>query len=131
MNPPKTSPPGFGAFGCLVFGGLTFSCCAPVAAFLEAAALGPYTAWYNQRKLAEATLLIGGPSARVEAVLGRASNAYTFPAAHIVDHTGKVVRVVGRPGQTFEYYPYPFLPMSKFQVHCHGGIVSSLEMYDD
>lgn len=32
---------------------------------------------------------------------------------------------------TYEYFPYPFLPFSKFQVHCTRGIVSTLERFDD
>lgn len=32
---------------------------------------------------------------------------------------------------TYEYYPYRFLPFSKFHVFCEGGLVTGVELFDD
>ena len=89
-----------------------------VAAVLEAGRLGPYTTWYNHhlRKRAESDHLIGAPEARVVELLGCPDNIMTFSAGFVT---------------MYEYYPYPFLPMSKFQVHCIGGTVRVIEEFDD
>ena len=110
---------------------LVFSCFLPVGACIEVSSVGPYTTWFNQRKMARAKAagLVGQPEANVEAVLGRPNNDYTH-AAYILSPDGGT-RVVGDPLRTFDYYPYPFVPFSKFQVHCHGGVVTGLEMFDD
>lgn len=81
---------------------------------LEAATLGPYTTWFNQRMKSRAGPLIGQPEANVERVLGAAN----------------YVRV-DEESRTFNYHPYPWFPFSKFQVHCYQGVVTSLEMFDD
>lgn len=104
---------------------------APLLVCADVASLGPYTVSFNHRmkERAERAGLIGQPQERVEAVMGAASFVYDYPAPMIVGPAG--ARVVGKAGRTFDYYPYPFLPVSKFQVHCHEGVVTGLEMFDD
>ena len=122
----------FSRLNALVAGVIVVGFVSCVGPYVEAAALGPYTTWFNQRMKARAERagLVGRPESEVEEVLGRASSSYRFPAARVVSSEGSV-RVVGRPGWTFDYYPYPFLPVAKFQVHCHDGVVTGLEMFDD
>ena len=113
---------------------LAFSCFLPAGACVDGSLEGPYTTWFNRRMMARATAagLVGLPEANVEAVLGAASYEYTFAAPYMASPDGgSPVVVVGQPGRTFDYYPYPFLPFSKFQVHCHLGVVTGLEMFDD
>lgn len=100
------------------------------AASWESAHLGPYTSWYNNRLLAKAERahLVGSSVDRVQEVLGPADNIMRFRDASDVDG--------GPAGQarfvtTYEYYPYPWLPFSKFQVHTTEGVVRSLERFDD
>ena len=96
----------------------------------EAAEHGPYTSRFNRRLKAQAEQahLVGGPVDRVAAVLGSPDN---------VMESWEVMRSDGRPARgaefvtTYEYYPYPWLPFSKFQVHTMAGVVRSLEMFDD
>ena len=96
----------------------------------EAAKLGPYTTWFNHhlRAKAEQSHLVGASVNRVVAVLGSPDNIMEF-----WERTG----ADGRPAPgaefvtTYEYYPYPWLPFSKFQVHTTRGVVRSLEMFDD
>ncbi|NOK09161.1 hypothetical protein [Corallococcus exercitus] len=58
--------------------------------------------------------LIGKSIDEVEAVLGTADNITLNPSS-----------------QTFEYYPYPYLPFSKVQVFSSRGVVTGVEMFDD
>jgi hypothetical protein len=107
--------------GCL---GLVF------ASAYEAVEHGPYTRWFNHRLKAEAeqARLVGGPAHRVAIVLGSPDNIMRF---------WEVIGADGRPAPgaefvtTYEYYPYPWLPFSKFQIHTTRGGVRSLEMFDD
>lgn len=111
---------------------LTCCCLLPVGACVETASLGPYTRWFNQQMNGRATAagLVGQPEAKVEVVLGRPSNDYTYPASYILNGDGGR-SPVGAAVHTFDYYPYPLLSFSKFQVHCHDGVVTSLELFDD
>ena len=96
----------------------------------EAAERGPYTRWFNHRLKAQAEQahLVGVPADRVAAVLGSPDNVMEF---------WEVIRADGTPAPgakfvtTYEYYPYPWLPFSKFQVHTIEGVVRGLEMFDD
>ena len=116
--------PAYALFAFLFVGGVL------IGAPIEAARLGPYTTWFNQhlqRKAIEAGL-VGAPEKRVRAVLGAPDNVRQF---------WEVIEASGQPARgaqfitTYEYYPYPVLPISKFQVHCAGGVVRGLEMFDD
>jgi hypothetical protein len=93
-----------------------------VGAALEAASLGPYTAWVDQRlhRMAVQAGLVGAPESRVELVLGRADNVMRGwePAEE-----GAATRATA----IYEYYPYPFVPLSKFRVHCAQGRVRAVE----
>ena len=107
-------------------------CCLALvlAASWESAELGPYTSWFNHRlkARAEQAHLVGDSENRVVEVLGAPDNIMEFWDRLDAD---------GRPAdhpefvRTYEYYPYPWLPFSKFQVHTTGGVVSNLEMFDD
>lgn len=96
----------------------------------EPAEHGPYTSWLNHRlkARAEQAQLVGAPADRVAAVLGSPDNVMEF---------WEVIGANGKPAPgakfvtTYEYYPYPWLPFSKFQVHTTDGVVRSLEMFDD
>ena len=100
------------------------------ASGFEAANHGPYTWSFNFRlkTKAEQGHLVGASVSRVVAVLGSADNVMEF---------WEVIGADGRPAPgaelvtTYEYYPYPWLPLSKFQVHTTSGVVRSLEMFDD
>jgi hypothetical protein len=72
--------------------------------------------------------LVGSVEARVPIVLGEP------------DHVMRFWEVIGTDGvpppgseyvTTYEYYPYPNVPLSKFQVHCVRGVVRGIEMFDD
>lgn len=101
-----------------------------LAASWESAELGPYTSWFNNRLLAKAeqAQLVGSPADRVVKVLGPPDNVMRF---------WEVLDADGRPAAhakfvtTYEHYPYPWLPFSKFQVHTTEGVVRSLERFDD
>lgn len=100
------------------------------AAIWESARLGPYTSWFNNRMLAKAERahLVGSSVDRVQDVLGPADNIMRFRDASDVDgRSAGHARFV----TTYEYYPYPWLPFSKFQVHTTEGVVRSLERFDD
>jgi hypothetical protein len=95
-----------------------------VAVVVEVTKRGPYTSWYNQR-LNEKALragLVGAPESRVEEVLGRADG---FMRSW-VEADGRIQAL-----ETYQYYPYPRLPLSQFEVHCAAGVVRSLEMFGD
>jgi hypothetical protein len=104
--------------------GLTFACS------YEAAHLGPHTTSFNQslKAAAEKAQLLGSPRERVVSVLGPPDNVMDYWEATGAD---------GKPSPgalhvvTYEYYPYPWILMSKFQVHTWGGVVRVLEMFDD
>lgn len=101
-----------------------------IGAAVETARRGPYTRWYNQqlRQRALDARLPGSPETRVGDVLGSPDNIMEFwEVLDASGHPAKGAHFV----RTYEYYPYPFLPFSKFQVHCTEGIVRTLEMYDD
>jgi hypothetical protein len=101
-----------------------------LAASWESAEVGPYTSWFNNRLLAKAEQahLVGSSADRVVKVLGQPDNIMRF---------WEVLDADGRPAihaqfvTTYEYYPYPWLPFSKFQVHTTGGVVRTLERFDD
>ena len=96
----------------------------------ECASLGPYTSWFNNRLLsrAESAHLVGASQDLVEKALGKPDNVMQFWEVLGPDKSSA-------PGAkfvtTFEYFPYPFLPFSKFQVHCVDGLVRTLERFDD
>jgi hypothetical protein len=100
------------------------------ASVFEAAQHGPYTRWFNDHLDAKARRadLIGRPVSRIRSVLGSPDNIMEF---------WEVIGADGRPAPgaefvtTYEYYPYPWLPFSKFQVHTTRGIVRGLEKFDD
>lgn len=96
-------------------------------ACLEAASVGPHTRWFNERVrlLALDAGLVGGPESRVEAVLGRSD----FVSPTGAYDTGG--RLIAQSATVYEYDPYPFLPMSKFQVFAQDGGVTGFELYDD
>lgn len=104
----------------------------PLGVCLENVNQGPYTTWFNQRLTAKATsaALIGQPEAAVEGVLGSASEIATYEHETRSAIDGGV-EVIGPAARTFNYYPLPFVPFSKFQVHCHNGVVTGLEVFDD
>lgn len=99
-------------------------------AFREAVAHGPTTSAFNHRMrdTALAARLVGSAEQRVPAVLGEPDYVRSF--WEVVGANG-----VPPPGSeyvtTYEYYPYPNVPVSKFQVHCVRGIVRGIEMFDD
>ena len=108
--------------------------CACSAACIEVRSLGPYTRWFNERMMARATAggLIGKPETSVEPLLGRANDVQDYSSGYIISAHGGVVDAPGaKKIRTFNYYPYPQIPLSKFQVHCTEGIVTNLEMFDD
>ncbi|CAM4452294.1 hypothetical protein [Corallococcus exiguus] len=111
----RSSATTFRYAGWLTLGTL-LTCGVPVVACVESAALGPYTTWYNQSKLTTALKagLKGRPASDVEAVLGSADEILNRSES-----------------QTFNYYPYPYLPFSKFQVFSVNGVVTGFEMFDD
>jgi hypothetical protein len=99
-------------------------------AWLEATAHGPATTAFNHRMRDRAlgAHLVGGPEQRVAVVLGEP------------DYVRRFWEVIGANGfpppgseyvTTYEYYPYPNVPISKFQVHCVRGVVRGIEMFDD
>jgi hypothetical protein len=99
-------------------------------AFREASAHGPTTTAFNHRMrtLSLEGRLVGSGEQRVAAVLG---------TPDYVRHFWEVIGADGVPPlgseylTTYEYYPYPNVPVAKFQVHCVGGVVRSIEMFDD
>jgi hypothetical protein len=99
-------------------------------AFHEAAAHGPTTTAFNHRMRDRAleARLVGSAEQRVAIVLGEPD---------YVRHFWEVIGANGVPPPgseyvtTYEYYPYPNVPVSKFQVHCVRGVVRSIEMFDD
>jgi hypothetical protein len=101
-----------------------------IAAGYEAAEHGPYTRSFNNRLKAKAeqSHLVGGPSRRVAVVLGSPDN--TKASWDVVGPDGTPV-----PGAefvvTYEYYPYPWVPFSKFQVHTTRDVVRGFEVFDD
>ena len=99
-------------------------------AFREASAHGPATTAFNHRMraLSLEARLVGSAEQRVAAVLGTPDYVRQFWEVMGADG-------VPPPGSeyvtTYEYYPYPNVPVAKFQVHCVGGAVRSIEMFDD
>lgn len=104
----------------------------PMGACLENINLGPYTTWFNQRLMAKATSagLVGRRESEVESVLGSASEIHAYEHGTRTAADGGV-EAIDPVARTFNYYPLPFMPFSKFQVHCHDGVVTGLEMFDD
>ncbi|WKZ57708.1 MAG: hypothetical protein QY326_03315 [Bdellovibrionota bacterium] len=108
-------------------------CCLVVlflATAYETAHLGPYTTWFNENleKKSKQAALVGDSVARVVPVLGSPSNVRQF---------WEVIGADGKPAPgahfvtTYEYFPYPWIPFSKFQVHTSEGIVRGIEKFDD
>ena len=110
----------FAVTGAIAFGLVIWEC----------ASLGPYTSWFNNRLLSEAesAQLVGASQELVEKVLGKADNVRQFWEVLGPD---KLPAPGAKFVTTFEYFPYPFLPFSKFQVHCVDGSVRTLERFDD
>jgi hypothetical protein len=79
---------------------------------------GPYVTWYNQRcrKLADDAKLVGRPEKDVVKILGPPT--FFYPGD---DDTKR----------TYNYVPTPMFPTAKFQVHCHNGVVTAVEQFDD
>ena len=72
--------------------------------------------------------LVGSAERAVPAILGEP------------DYVRRFWDVIGADGgpppgseyvTTYDYYPYPNVPVSKFQVHCVRGVVRGIEMFDD
>ena len=95
--------------------GISF--CVPTYLFFDVLSLGPYTRWYNHDlwRRAHVENLIGRPANEVVPILGRATDVWNM----------------GGDAVTYNYHPLPGIPCRKFQVHCHGGIVTGVEMFDD
>ncbi|MFT3842135.1 MAG: hypothetical protein QM723_34410 [Myxococcaceae bacterium] len=102
-----------------------------IGSCVESANLGPYTTWYNHRLRARAEQvgLVGKPEVEVEKLMGWANSDYDLGTYKLLPN-GDTERT-SITGHTYDYYPYPWIPFSKFQVHCHNGVVSSLEEFDD
>ena len=98
--------------------------------FLDLEHLGPYTTWYNEKleNKAQKANLVGRPIDDVKLVLGEPDHIVRFWS--YVEIPG-IEELRSASFATLEYYPSPFLPFSKFQVHTTGGIVHSLEKFDD
>ena len=97
----------------------------------EAGSEGPLTTAFNHRlrHRAEAAGLVGRPETDVQRVMGTASDDYDT-SGYIIDSSGQATPI-GGPSHTYDYYPYPWTPFSKFQVHCTAGVVTALEEFDD
>jgi hypothetical protein len=72
--------------------------------------------------------LVGSPVGQVPLILGPPTNVRTFWTT--LDSNMQPTND-SRYVTTYEYYPNPLLPLSKFQVHTENGVVQSLEKYDD
>lgn len=86
--------------------------------FFDAFGHGPYATWFNQdcqRRCDEAGL-VGRPERDILSILG--PPAYHYPG----DNDSQ---------RTYNYVPWRFFPTAKFQVHCHDGIVTGVEQFDD
>jgi hypothetical protein len=108
--------------------------CGCWAACVDLTTLGPYTRWFNERLMARAQAdgLIGKPATSVEPLLGPADEVQDYTNGYIISADGGVVDAhPPRKIRTFNYYPYPHISFSNFQVHCTEGIVTGLEMFDD
>jgi hypothetical protein len=80
---------------------------------------GPYSTWFNNRcqRLADQAKLVGRPEGDVVKVLG--PPAYFYPG----DDDNH---------RTYNYVvPFSMPRTSKFQVHCHDGVVTGVEQFDD
>jgi hypothetical protein len=99
------------------------------AAMYEATKRGPYTRRFNQRLRARAdeARLIGAPVARVREVLGPPDSIRG--SFEIGPDGAPTVPMV--PISTYEYYPYPWVPLAKFRVHTSGDVVRSVEMFGE
>jgi hypothetical protein len=86
--------------------------------FFDAACHGPYATWFNRecQRRADAAGLVGRPEKDVAGVLGPPT--FFYPGD---DDTQR----------TYNYAPWPVFPTAKFQVHCHNGVVTSVEQFDD
>ena len=91
----------------------------PALLVVDALGHGPYSRWYNFRcqRLASQASLIGKPEGEIKQVLGEPDSIWDYE----------------QPGGRTRTYNYaPSLAASgKFQVHCRGGLVVSLEQLDD
>ncbi len=106
-----------------VFAALTV--CFFFGSWLEAANAGPYTTWFNHRlrdRAAQANL-VGRPQADVERVLGAASRERDVREAV----PGAALPVTRH---TYDYYPYPWAPESKFEVRCEQGVVAAFHEFE-
>ncbi len=99
-------------------------------AFRDALDRGPMTTEFNHR-MRDRSLgahLVGSPQDRVHLVLGEPDSVRQY--WDVIGANG-----VPPPGArfvtTFEYFPFGTVPFSVFQVHCTGGVVRGLEMFDD
>jgi hypothetical protein len=89
-----------------------------ILAGCDAITHGPYVCWYNQRckKLADDAKLVGRPEKDVVKILGPPT--FFYPG----DNDAQ---------RTYNYAPIPMFPTAKFQVHCHDGVVTAVEQFDD
>ncbi len=85
----------------------------------EAANQGPYTRWFNHRMLSRAVAarLIGRPEADVERLLGGASTRRSDAPSALATSSAL---------HAYDYYPYPWAPVSKFEVQCRNGVVDQV-----
>jgi hypothetical protein len=91
----------------------------PILVWIDNRAHGPYVTWYNRecQRLVDKTGLIGRPERDIVTVLGPPSYVWDYD-----DARGE--------RKTYNYAPAG-IPFSKFQVHCRGGVVASVEQFDD
>jgi hypothetical protein len=91
----------------------------PFLVWFDNRSRGPYVTWFNGecQRLADNAKLIGRPERDIQSVLGAPSYVWDYD-----DPTGA--------RKTYNNAPAG-IPFSKFQVHCRGGIVVSVEQFDD
>jgi hypothetical protein len=91
----------------------------------------PYVRAYNEHleKLAVDANLVGDNEERVQSVLGSATS--TYEGWNITDMETGQPTPEAEYITTYNYAPYWFCPLAKFQVHCRRGVVHSIELYDD
>jgi hypothetical protein len=91
----------------------------------------PYVRAFNERleKLAVDAKLVGDREERIQSVLGFPTSTYS--GWNITDMETGQPTPNAKYNTTYNYAPYWFFPFAKFQVHCTGGIVQSIELYDD
>jgi hypothetical protein len=91
----------------------------------------PYVRQFNERlqRLALDAQLIGDSENRVTNVLGTPTSVWNY--WNVTDGTTGKPEPGARFITTYNFAPYWYFPFSQFQVHCQGGVVQSIELYDD